>query len=333
MKNKNLERVSKKRLSLRDKCVLVTGGAGFVGSHLVDSLVYEKPSQIIVVDKNIKRKLSNLNDALHKFPKIKVLQLDVSNFSRIGALFKEYNVSVTFHLAALSLFESLRKPRKVVLDNVKMTTNLLELQRKEMFKTLILISSSEAYGTAESIPMRENHDLHPTTPYAASKAASDLLALSYCQTFNNDLTIVRPFNQYGPRHNPAFRGVITSTIEALISDTEPTVYGTGEQTRDYIFVKDTVRGIIDVYKYPSTRGQIINLGSGKMIKIKDLVAKLIKVSGKKMNIKFEKARVADVRNHCADIKLARDLMGWCPRVGLDRGLRETYKWFKKEMAK
>ena len=173
-----------------------------------------------------------------------------------------------------------------------MATNLLELQRKKLFKTLILISSSEAYGTANFIPMKEDHPLHPTTPYAASKAAADLIALSYYQTFGNDLTIVRPFNQYGPRQNLALRGVITSSIEALLADKQPVIYGTGDQTRDYMFVKDTARGIIDAYK---------------------------------------NARVADVRNHCAGISLARKLMKWYPKEPLDEGLKKTYEWYKRKI--
>lgn len=329
MRNKTQKKISQKKLSLEGKSVLVTGGTGFVGSHLVDRLILEKPSKIIVVDKNVKKKLSNLSDALRKFTQLNIIQLDVSNFSGLGKLFKKYKISVVFHLAALSLFESLSKPRKVVLANVRMTTNLLELQRKKLFETLILISSSEAYGTAIHIPMREDHLLHPTTPYAASKAASDLIALSYYRTFDNDLGVVRPFNQYGPRHNPVFKGIVTSTIEALLSDRKPVIYGTGGQTRDYIFVKDTAKGILASYKHPETRGRIINLGSGKMIKMKDLVNKLINISGKKVRIKFKERRVADVKNHCADISLARKIMGWYPKVSLDEGLKKTYEWYKK----
>ena len=320
-----------KILTLRGKSVLVTGGSGFVGSHLVDLLTSEKPSRIIVVDRTVKTKLSNLSSALKNFPNIKIIHLNVSNFSSLEKLFKTYKVDIVFHLAALSLFVSPKKPWETVRDNVIMATNLLELQRKKLFKTLILISSSEAYGTANFIPMKEDHPLHPTTPYAASKAAADLIALSYYQTFGNDLTIVRPFNQYGPRQNLALRGVITSSIEALLADKQPVIYGTGDQTRDYMFVKDTARGIIDAYKNVSTRGQIVNLGSGKMIKIKDLVNKLIKVSGKKIKPSFQKARVADVRNHCAGISLARKLMKWYPKEPLDEGLKKTYEWYKRKI--
>lgn len=316
------------KLTLKDKSILVTGGTGFVGSHLVELLALENPSQIVIFDRNSQSKRSNLNEVLKRFPKIELLQMNVSNFKGLEKLLKKYNFDVIFHLAALSLFESLKRPKEVVLANIRMATNLLELQRKGLFKTLILISSSEAYGTAKFFPMKENHSLNPTTPYAASKAAADLIALSFYQTFGNDLAIVRPFNQYGPKQNPHLRGIITATIEALLADKRPIVNGTGNQTRDYVFVKDTVRGILEAYKHPSSRGKIINLGSGKMIKMKDLVNKLIKISGKKVAIRFRKARVADVKNHHADIALAKRLLDWQPKINIDDGLKETYNWYK-----
>jgi len=323
------------KLSLQGKSILVTGGAGFVGSHLVDRLVLEKPSQIIVVDRVIKsrRKRDNLKEALENFPDLKVIQLDVANFSGLEKLFNKYKISVVFHLAALSLIESLKRPRKVVLANVKTITNLMELQRRKMFETIISVSSSESYGTALEIPMSEHHPLNPTTPYAASKAAADLIALSYFKTFKNDISIVRPFNQYGPRHNPIYKGIVTSTIEALLANRSPVIYGTGGQTRDYIFVKDTALGIVEAYKNPVTRGQIVNLGTGKMVSMKDLVSKLIAISKKDVEIKYVDARVADVKNHCANIELAKRSMNWKPSVKLDEGLKQTYEWFRKELAR
>lgn len=300
---------------------------------MVDLLVLERPNQIIVVDRNINKKKSNVKDAQDKFPAMKLFQFSVANHGRFKKIIKKFNIEVVFHLAALSLVESLFRPKKVVLTNLRMVINLLELQRQKLFKTLILISSSEAYGSASFIPINEEHPLNPTTPYASSKAATDLIALSYYKTFGNDLAIVRPFNNYGPRQNPVYKGIITHTIQALLSNREPIIYGTGNQTRDYIFVKDTVRGIIEAYNHHSTRGRIINLGSGESIKIKDLVSKLIKISGKKVSIKFEKSRVADVKNHCADIGLARKLMGWYPKFGLNDGLKETYEWYKRLAVK
>ena len=318
-----------KLLTLKSKNILVTGGCGFIGSHLVDMITQESPGQIIVIDRDIKKKRPNLVKAFKNFPRIKLFQLNVSNYKNIVEVLKKFKVDVVFHLAALSLVESLVHPKKVVLSNVRMVVNLLELQRLGFFKTLILVSSSEAYGTAETYPMSEKHFLQPTTPYAASKAATDLIALSYNKTFKNDVAIVRPFNNYGPRQNPFFKGIVTHTIELLLANKSPVLYGKGEQTRDYIFVRDTVTGMLEVYKHKSTRGQIINLGSGRMIKIKDLVNKLIKISGKKIRPSFLGARVADVRNHCADIRVAKRLLGWEPEVSLEKGLKETYEWYKR----
>lgn len=317
-----------KTLKLNRKRVFVTGGAGFVGSHLVDALISEKPSLTVIVDKKAKSKLTNLDNAFKKTKDIKVLQADVSDFTAIKKITIKYKPEVVFHLATLSLFDSLKRPWRTVINNIQMTTNLSELQRLKLFKTLVLVSSSEAYGSAQTIPMNENHPLQPTTPYAASKAASDLIALSYQKTFGNDVVIVRPFNQYGPRQNPAIKGIITSTIKSLLAGKQPVVFGDGEQTRDYIFVRDTVKGIINAYKHLSTRGKVINLGSGKMIKMKKLVQDLINLGHKKIKIKYKKTRVADVRNHCADISYAKKLIKWSPKVSLEAGLKETYEWYK-----
>ena len=320
-----------KKLSLGGKKVLVTGGAGFIGSHLVDKLIDQNPSLILIVDNKATAKLDNLSDAFNKSKDIEIVQASINVMPVIKKIVAKYKPDAVFHLATLSLFDSLGKPWKTVMNNVGMATNLLELQRLGMLGTLVLMSSSEAYGTALTVPMSEIHPLNPMTPYAASKVSSDLIGLSYRRTFDSDVVIVRPFNQYGPRQNPAIRGIVTSTINALLSNNQPVIYGNGEQTRDYTFVKDTVVGLINAYKNPQTRGKVINIGSGKSIKMVELVEKLIRISGKDIKIKFEKNRVADVKDHCADIKLARRLIGWSPKVKIDDGLKETYEWYKNKL--
>ena len=318
-----------KDLSLNGKSVVVTGGYGFIPSHLVDGLILEKPSRLIVLDNFSQSGAHNLDEAKKNFGKLKIFKCDIAEQKELRAIIHKGSVDVIFHLATLSLNESLIRPKKVIETILSMAINLLELQRKGGFKTLIMMSSSEAYGSAKFAPMSEDHPLMPNTPYAAAKASADLLAFSYCKTFGNDVSIVRSFNNYGPRQNARLGGVVTSTIEALLLGRTPVLLGRGDQSRDFLFVGDTVRGILDIYKKPATREQVINLGSGKKTKIKDLIKMLIEISGKQTNHLIKAGRKSDVSEHLADISTARKLLNWSPQTNLRNGLLTTYNWYKE----
>lgn len=320
--------------NLKNKSILVTGGAGFIGSHLVDRLITEDPEKIVVVDNLFLGKESNLTDAVKNFKnfKIKIFRVDASDFDKMNEILRTENVDVVFNLAVIPLPTSLIKPEWTVNVNIKITTILCELLREEAFETLIHCSSSEAYGSAEYVPMDEKHPLNTTTPYAASKAAGDLIVQSYYRTFGIDTSIIRPFNNYGPRQNErAYAGVIPTTIRRILDKQTPVIFGDGEQTRDYIYVTDTANAMVEMYKNKNTRGKIVNVGSGKEISIINLINMICRLMNYDKAPVHKAPRIGDVQKHCADISLAKDLLDFKPRIDFEDGIKKTIEWYIKNI--
>ena len=319
-------------MTLKNKSVLVTGGCGFIGSHLVEHLCKENAERIIVVDNLFLGKISNINSVLDDTRVVLKIQ-DAGDYERMKLIFSEFSVDVVLNLAVIPLPASLIYPKITCEDNVNITLTLLELQREGFFKTFIQCSSSEAYGSALSKRMDERHPMLPTTPYAASKAASDMFVQTYWNTFGGDTVIVRPYNNYGPRQNEkSYAGVIPLTIKRILDGKKPIIYGDGLQTRDYIYVDDTAQSFIDVYNHQNTRGKSINIATGKEISILDM----IKVISKELNYSggfiFEKERKGDLRRHCADISLAQKLIGFSPKTPFEIGIKKTVDWYKSLFA-
>jgi len=209
---------------------------------------------------------------------------------------------------------------------------MLELAKNDYFKTLIHCSSSEVYGTAETIPMSEDHPLHPTTPYAASKAACDLIAQTYENTFGIDMAIVRPFNNYGPRQNEgSYAGVIPITIKRIMEGKRPIVHGKGLQTRDYIYVGDTVEAMVQIYEHKNTRGKVLNIATGKEITILAMIKAIAKEMKYKGDFEFQRIRKADVMRHMGDIALAKKLIDFKSETSFDIGIKSTVKWYLSSM--
>lgn len=320
-------------MSLKNKSVLVTGGAGFIGSHLVDRVIRDDPDNVVVVDNFFLGKNRNLGDARADFENLRIYREDASNLERMSEITGNANVDVLFNLAAIPLPASLRKPRWTFEQNVNITLTVCEMARKELFETLVHFSSSEAYGTSEYAPMDETHPLNATTPYAASKAASDLLVHSYCKTFGIDASIVRPFNNYGPRQNEGtYAGVIPRTIRRILNGEPPMIYGDGKQTRDYLYVTDTVQAAILVYDSKATRGRVLNVASGREVSIETLISIVAKQLDCHMPVVYEPERPGDVARHIANIYLAEDILGFSPTVDLDRGLELTIAWYRKHLS-
>jgi UDP-glucose 4-epimerase len=315
-------------MSLTNKSVVVTGGAGFIGSHLVDRLIDERPGNLVVIDNFSLGKERNLRWAKQRYPKLKIYKQDATKERQIEAILENEGVDVVFNLAIVPLPVCLVKPKLAWDINVKLASVICELARKEHFETLIHYSSSEAYGSAQNIPMNEEHPLKPSTPYGASKIASDHLVLSYIQTFGIDASIVRPFNAYGPRQNEGtYAGVIPIVITRIFHGKSPIIYGDGLQTRDYTYVTDLVDATVRIYNVKATRGRVLNIASGQETTIKDLVLKIADLMNFKKPVIHEEPRAGDVRRFFGSNLLAKNLIGYQPRIALEEGLKLTVKWY------
>ena len=320
-------------MSLKNKSVLVTGGAGFIGSHLVDRLIKEEPENLVVVDNFFLGNESNLNVAKKNYPNLKIYNQDASEYNAMKKIIEEHGIEVVFNLAIIPLPTSLIKPEWTFKVNVDISVTLCKLIREDFFKTLIHFSSSEAYGSAEYTPMDENHKLGALTPYAASKAATDHLILSYYKVFGIDTSIIRPFNNYGSRQNEgSYAGVIPITIKRIFAGESAVIYGDGEQTRDYIYVTETANAAIQIYEPKNTRGKILNIGSGKETSINTLVKTIMGLLDCDKPIIYEQPRLGDVRRHIADISLAKKLINFKQEIDLEEGLKLTVDWYKKNLG-
>ena len=316
--------------SVLGKNVLVTGGAGFIGSHLCDSLLAHGAEKVVCVDNFFLGKMENLKEALSHDNFI-LYRDDARNFGVLQAIMEKENIEVVFNMATIALNYSFFNPFDAYMVNVEIANTLLELLKVGAYKTLVHTSSSEAYGTARYSPMDENHPTDPTTPYAAGKAAADLMVHSFYKVLGLDISIVRPFNNYGPRQNAAgsLAAIIPATARRIQEGGKPMVEGDGEQTRDFIYVEDTVRGLILADEKEESRGKIINLGSGKDISINVLLQGICDYMGYTGEWEHRPARTSDVRNLCADSKRAKELLGFGPQIEFEEGIRKTLDWYMK----
>lgn len=314
--------------SVKDKNVLVTGGAGFIGSHLCDGLLAKGAAKVVCVDNFFLGKMENIQAAL-SHDNFVLYRDDARNFGVLQAIMEKEKIEVVFNMATIALNYSFFNPFDAYMVNVEIANTLLELLKVGAYKTLIHTSSSEAYGTAQYSPMDENHPTDPTTPYAAGKAAADLMVHSFYKVLGLDISIVRPFNNYGPRQNAegSLAAIIPATARRIKEGGMPMVEGDGEQTRDFIYVEDTVRGLILAYEKEESRGKIINLGSGKDISINKLLQGICDYMNYTGEWEHRPARTSDVRNLCADSKRAKAILGFEPQIGFEEGIKKTLDWY------
>jgi UDP-glucose 4-epimerase len=321
-------------MNFKDKVIVVTGGAGFIGSHLVDRLIEESPKKIIVQDNLFLGCQENIADALKHDELVTFLNIDISNAEQVETFYRTTNVDIVFDLATIPLPTSLEKPAWATLQNTQMAVNLCECARKHYIDRIIHLSSSEVYGTAMSVPMDETHPWNPETPYAASKAAADHIYLSYRNTFGIDVAVIRPFNQYGPRQNSgSYSGIIPRLSKAIMDEKTFEIYGDGEQTRDFLYVTDTVDAIVKISQKDESLGKIINLGSGTEISVNEIVQTIADFYGVENNFKHTSPRPGDVRRHYAGVNLAKKQFGFSPKVSFKEGIAKTCTWYKETIGK
>lgn len=311
-----------------NKKVLVTGAGGFIGSHLCEKLVEQGYKVKAFLRYNSRNFWGWLESSPYK-SKIEIFSGDIRNYDNVSAAFKE--VKIVFNLAALiGIPYSYSSPDGYVDTNIKGTLNMLQSAKDRGIKKFVHISTSEVYGTAKFIPMSEAHPLNPQSPYAATKAAADFLALSFYRSFGLPVTVVRPFNTYGPRQSA--RAVIPTIIAQLVSGRRTIRLGSLSPRRDLTYVQDTAEGMIRAAQTQQSTGEVINLGSNFEISVQALVKIISGIIGVRAKIECDKDRFrpdkSEVQRLCADITKARKLLRWAPRYSLEKGLTKTVDWFK-----
>lgn len=311
--------------------ILVTGSEGFIGSRLTELLV-EKGFEVKgFVRYNFKNDWGWLEESKYK-NYIEIYTGDVRDYDSVYDAMKD--VDVVFHLAALiGIPYSYISPLAYIKTNTEGTYNILESGRKLNLKRIIITSTSEIYGTAQYVPIDEKHPYNPQSPYAASKASADHLALSYYRSFGIPVTIIRPFNTYGPRQSA--RAVIPTIISQILAGKKQIKLGNLSPTRDLNYVKDIANGFITVGLHESTIGDVYNLGSGQEISIGDLAQKIIELTGKEVEIIGDTQRIrpekSEVERLLSNAEKAKKVTGWEPKYTLEEGLKETIDWIKDNL--
>jgi UDP-glucose 4-epimerase len=315
-----------KQRELSGKTVLVTGGAGFIGSHLVDRLLAEGAAHVAVIDNMFLGSEENLSDA-QATGKLSFYKDDAEFVSSLDYIFNRHPIDIVFNCATKALNYSFLNPANAFGTNVTVALNLLELQRRGAFKSLCHFSTSEVYGSAVYEPMDEKHPRNPTTTYAAGKAAADLAVESYVHMFGLDGFIVRPFNNYGPRqnHRGLLAGVIPLTAWRILTGGAPEIHGDGKQSRDFIHVRDTVDAVVKLFRVLPA-GESVNISTDNQIAIGDLVTRIAAMLGYREVIVRKPARQADVLCHNASNQKVRALIDYS-LTDFETGLRETLDWY------
>jgi NAD dependent epimerase/dehydratase len=317
-------------VKLKGAKVLVTGAGGFIGSHLLEDLVRRGCRVVGFVHYNSFNRFGWI-DYLPPQVKaeIEVFTGDIRDPFGVKKAMK--GTGVVFHLAALiGIPYSYHSPDVYVDTNLKGTLNVLQAARETGVRKLIHTSTSEVYGTAQFVPITEEHPINPQSPYAATKAGADFLALTFFRSFGLPVAVVRPFNTYGPRQSA--RAVIPTIIAQILSGGKGKIrLGSLRPTRDFTFVKDTVRGFIMAAESARSVGEVINLGSDYEISIADLLRKISELTGSPIQNVTDRGRMrperSEVERLWADNAKARTLLRWKPSVPLEKGLSETIAWF------
>ena len=310
--------------------ILVTGGAGFIGSNLVHELIKDSQNNIVVLDNFSTGKKENLA-LISNNPRLKVIEGDITNKNLVDDITK--NIDMIYHLAVQCVRLSFSNPDLVHEVNSTGTLNLLNSAVKNKIKKFVYVSSSESYGTAlTNGPMDENHPLRPTTVYGASKAAGELYTIGTHISHNLPMVIIRPFNSYGPyeHYEGVFGEVIPKFIIRAYNDQPLLIHGDGEQTRDFTYVLDTVKGMILAANNDKLIGQAVNIAYGREVSINNIAKAVLKATGKTVPVEHTPNRPGDVRRHFADITKAKSVLGFKPEMLLEEGIVKYINWLKNQ---
>jgi UDP-glucose 4-epimerase len=316
------------KTSVENKKVVVTGGAGFLGSHVV-RLLLQKDNDIVVLDDFSNGKSLHLK-SLADHPKLEIIRGDVANMDDVQKAFK--GCQIVIHLAVLCLRQSIKEPQRVNDVIVQGTLNCLEVARQNNVELFLNCSSSEVYGSAHYIPMDEQHPLNPETPYASAKVAQDMYVYSYGRTYGLPWVTIRPFNMYGPNsHWQGHRGeLIPKMIVRAMNQKPLVVFGDGSQTRDFTFVQDAAKAVVAIAEEPACRNTAINFCSASETSIRQIAELICTCFDLDPNvfIQTQSARPGDVQRHFGDNSKFEKLFGFIPEISLSEGVRQTVEWFQ-----
>lgn len=306
---------------------LVIGGAGFIGSHFVEQ--DDGANDIVVLDNFNIGKRSNLNFRSSNFASEKIINADASNLANLISITQKNKIEMIYNFATLSLPASLQFPMWNIINNIKITSNICELARLNLIKEFINISTSEVYGSAQLPQIDEKHPTNPLTPYAASKLGADKIVESYIKTFNIQACTIRPFNNIGPRQSDdEYPAIIPSIIKNIRQNQPIIVHGDGRQTRDFIFVKETIKSINTLMKTNKYIGETFNLGTGIETSVNELVKCILNVLNlSNYPVIYSNKRVADVERHCADVTKFVKYSNYTPKSITEQDIEESVKWY------
>jgi nucleoside-diphosphate-sugar epimerase len=305
--------------------VLVTGGAGFIGSHLVEALL-ERGDRVRVVDSLVTGKRRNL-DHLSGF---EFIEADLAQPAAAREAVE--GMHLVLHQAAIpSVPRSVSDPATSHRANIDATLNLLLAARDAGVRRLVYAGSSSVYGDTPTLPKREDMVPKPLSPYALQKLVGEQYGRLFSSLYGFETVTIRYFNVFGPRQDPSspYSGVISRFITALLGGERPTVFGDGEQTRDFTYVANVVDGVLRASEMPGAEGQAINVATGGRISLNDLLKTLGRLMGMKVDPIYAPPRAGDVRDSQADITLARTLLGYSPTITLQDGLARTLAWYQE----
>ena len=318
------------------KSILITGGAGFIGSHLVDRLMSEGDWRITVVDDfndfydsaikraNIEQHIANAN--------FKLVEVDIRDFYSLAEVFNEGRFDCVVHLAARAgVRPSLTEPRLYVETNINGTMNLLELAREHDIKQFVFGSSSSVYGENKKVPFSEDDPIfRPISPYAATKAAGELICHTYAHLHKMRIVCLRFFTVYGARQRP---DLAIHKFAKLISTGQPIpVFGDGTTRRDYTYIDDIIQGVRAAIDYDQTNYEVINLGESRTVELRELISLIENEIGRRAEIDRQPTQPGDVPQTYADINKAQRLLNYNPQTPIESGIQKFVQWFQNERA-
>lgn len=306
--------------------ILITGGCGFVGSHLCDRYVKEGHT-VLCLDNFLSGSLANVKHLLD-YRNFKLIKGDIRDLELLEKTIS--GVEVVFHLAAqVHVDRSYIEARLTSDINVMGTLNILDMARWYDVRRVIYASSSEVYGTAQHIPMDETHPLDAPHPYGASKVAADRFCFAYQRTYGMDIAIMRPFNIFGERQRDIGYGAVISLFtRRALNNVPPIIYGDGEQRREYTYIDDIIKAYDLVLWRKEPLNEPINFGTGRDVSIRELAIMVIGLCGKDFEPVFVEPRMAEVDRLCADATKAKVLLGWEAETSLEDGLARFIEWYR-----